>query len=400
MALALLPPPRRSTAGSRWSRPTGGRGARLSEGADGGALRLVPDRTMPAARRVAVAGALRRAGARAVWIVTERGQRGCRGAGCGAGAWPRLRRRSRSAFTQAGPSHWPRPRRRAMRAGQRTCDDRQRFRGCLGRFGGGRGRAVRADANGRRRGPRAAMPDLAASPVAEAVPAVTAATLPGARAKGTTAAVHAQATAMAEVQPATIPARGAPLAHCPDADAPPPRAARPEGHARCPAGQRRARQAGRRRAGGRAGHCLPEPAGQRGAIGQRRARRGAVCAAGQPPPCAAARARHPLQRRDRGRLLHRPEGRACGPVGGALFGRCRARAAGAGPCPARRPVPAAARGRHRSRPRVLDICVGRSRDHGARAQGRRRRASRWTRSFRDRRFRMGGRSSMRRSRPR
>ena len=45
--------------------------ARLSESADRVALRLVPDRDLPAARLVAIAADLRRAGADEVWIVTE-----------------------------------------------------------------------------------------------------------------------------------------------------------------------------------------------------------------------------------------------------------------------------------------------------------------------------------------
>lgn len=49
--------------------------ARLSESADRVALRLVPDRDLPAARLVAIAADLRRAGADEVWIVTERGLR-------------------------------------------------------------------------------------------------------------------------------------------------------------------------------------------------------------------------------------------------------------------------------------------------------------------------------------
>lgn len=49
--------------------------ARLSESADRVALRIVPDRDLPAARLVAIAADLRRAGADEVWIVTERGLR-------------------------------------------------------------------------------------------------------------------------------------------------------------------------------------------------------------------------------------------------------------------------------------------------------------------------------------
>ncbi|WP_273522531.1 ExbD/TolR family protein [Rhodosalinus sediminis] len=41
--------------------------------AEGGAVRLVPDRDLPAARLVEVAGALRAAGAERVLVVTERG---------------------------------------------------------------------------------------------------------------------------------------------------------------------------------------------------------------------------------------------------------------------------------------------------------------------------------------
>jgi biopolymer transport protein ExbD len=47
--------------------------ARLSETSGEVALRLVPDRALPAARLVAIAGDLRSAGAQEVWIVTERG---------------------------------------------------------------------------------------------------------------------------------------------------------------------------------------------------------------------------------------------------------------------------------------------------------------------------------------
>lgn len=46
---------------------------RLSEGGGDVALRLVPDRALPAATLVAIAGELRRAGAEEIWIVTERG---------------------------------------------------------------------------------------------------------------------------------------------------------------------------------------------------------------------------------------------------------------------------------------------------------------------------------------
>lgn len=49
--------------------------ARLSETAGNVALRLVPDRDLPASRLVAIAAELRRAGADEVWIVTERGLR-------------------------------------------------------------------------------------------------------------------------------------------------------------------------------------------------------------------------------------------------------------------------------------------------------------------------------------
>lgn len=49
--------------------------ARLSETSGEVALRLVPDRALPAARLVAIAGELRRAGAEDIWIVTERGVR-------------------------------------------------------------------------------------------------------------------------------------------------------------------------------------------------------------------------------------------------------------------------------------------------------------------------------------
>ncbi len=47
--------------------------ARLSEQSGAVALRLVPDRTLPAAQLVAIAGELRRSGAEEIWIVTERG---------------------------------------------------------------------------------------------------------------------------------------------------------------------------------------------------------------------------------------------------------------------------------------------------------------------------------------
>ena len=49
--------------------------ARLSEVSDNVALRLVPDRDLPAARLVAIAADLRRAGADEIWIITERGIR-------------------------------------------------------------------------------------------------------------------------------------------------------------------------------------------------------------------------------------------------------------------------------------------------------------------------------------
>ena len=46
----------------------------VETGADGGnAIRLVPDRDLPAAKLVDIAGELRRAGAQRVFIVTERG---------------------------------------------------------------------------------------------------------------------------------------------------------------------------------------------------------------------------------------------------------------------------------------------------------------------------------------
>jgi biopolymer transport protein ExbD len=44
-----------------------------SEAGDGPALRLVPDRDLPARELVAIATELRRAGAEDIWIVTERG---------------------------------------------------------------------------------------------------------------------------------------------------------------------------------------------------------------------------------------------------------------------------------------------------------------------------------------
>ena len=47
--------------------------ARLSEMSGQTALRLVPDRDLPAARLVVIAAELRLAGAEEVWIVTERG---------------------------------------------------------------------------------------------------------------------------------------------------------------------------------------------------------------------------------------------------------------------------------------------------------------------------------------
>jgi len=49
--------------------------ARLSEASGAVALRLVPDRDLPAARLVAIAAELRRGGAEETWIVTERGLR-------------------------------------------------------------------------------------------------------------------------------------------------------------------------------------------------------------------------------------------------------------------------------------------------------------------------------------
>jgi biopolymer transport protein ExbD len=49
--------------------------ARLSEASGAVALRLVPDRDLPAARLVGIAGELRRMGATEIWIVTERGLR-------------------------------------------------------------------------------------------------------------------------------------------------------------------------------------------------------------------------------------------------------------------------------------------------------------------------------------
>lgn len=48
---------------------------RAEEGAEVPALRLVPDRDLPARDLVSIAGALRRGGAAEVWIVTERGLR-------------------------------------------------------------------------------------------------------------------------------------------------------------------------------------------------------------------------------------------------------------------------------------------------------------------------------------
>jgi len=49
--------------------------ARLSEASGAVALRLVPDRDLPAARLVTIAAELRRGGAEETWIVTERGLR-------------------------------------------------------------------------------------------------------------------------------------------------------------------------------------------------------------------------------------------------------------------------------------------------------------------------------------
>jgi len=49
--------------------------ARLSEASGAVALRLVPDRDLPAARLVTIAAELRRGGAEEIWIVTERGLR-------------------------------------------------------------------------------------------------------------------------------------------------------------------------------------------------------------------------------------------------------------------------------------------------------------------------------------
>lgn len=49
--------------------------ARLAEETGDVALRLVPDRDLPAARLVAIAAELRRSGAEEIWIVTERGLR-------------------------------------------------------------------------------------------------------------------------------------------------------------------------------------------------------------------------------------------------------------------------------------------------------------------------------------
>ncbi|MFW5881941.1 MAG: ExbD/TolR family protein [Roseicyclus sp.] len=48
---------------------------RLSEDSGDAALRLVPDRNLPAERLVAIAAELRRAGTGEIWIVTERGLR-------------------------------------------------------------------------------------------------------------------------------------------------------------------------------------------------------------------------------------------------------------------------------------------------------------------------------------
>jgi len=47
--------------------------ARLSEQSGTVALRLVPDRNLPATRLVSIAAELRHAGAEEIWIVTERG---------------------------------------------------------------------------------------------------------------------------------------------------------------------------------------------------------------------------------------------------------------------------------------------------------------------------------------
>ncbi len=47
--------------------------SRLSEEGESVALRLVPDRDLPAQDLVAIAGALRRSGAAEIWLVTERG---------------------------------------------------------------------------------------------------------------------------------------------------------------------------------------------------------------------------------------------------------------------------------------------------------------------------------------
>jgi len=47
--------------------------ARLSEGRGAVALRLVPDRALPARQLVEIAANLRAAGAQEIWIVTERG---------------------------------------------------------------------------------------------------------------------------------------------------------------------------------------------------------------------------------------------------------------------------------------------------------------------------------------
>lgn len=49
---------------------------RSEDGASaGGAIRLVPDRDLPAAMLVSIASDLRRAGASEIWVVTERGLR-------------------------------------------------------------------------------------------------------------------------------------------------------------------------------------------------------------------------------------------------------------------------------------------------------------------------------------
>lgn len=47
--------------------------ARLSEGSGAASLRLVPDRNLPAAQLIAIAGELRRNGAEEIWVVTARG---------------------------------------------------------------------------------------------------------------------------------------------------------------------------------------------------------------------------------------------------------------------------------------------------------------------------------------